>query len=126
VLQRVVSPHRADLLAGHSKHREYAMLNEATCDFRSGGHGRISGMRSGADLASMIKIQDSRPAGRLLQRRSFIAGGLGILACARSQPSEGSDSNNTLHVLKKDFERFRLDFNASRSKVRLVILLSPT
>ncbi len=36
-------------------------------------------------------------------------------------------SDDTLHVLKPgDIERLRLDFNASRSKVRLLLLLSPT
>ena len=83
-------------------------------------------MRSGAEMASISEIQDRHPTGRLLRRRSLIAGGLGILACGHSRSSEQSSPANTLHVLKTDFERLRLDFNASRSKVRLVILLSPT
>ncbi len=35
--------------------------------------------------------------------------------------------DNPLHVLSADnVERLRLDFNASRNKVRLLFLLSPT
>ena len=35
--------------------------------------------------------------------------------------------DDSLHLLKPgDIERLRMDFNASRSKVRLLFLLSPT
>lgn len=36
-------------------------------------------------------------------------------------------AEDVLHALKgEDLERLRLDFNASRSKVRLLLILSPT
>jgi hypothetical protein len=45
---------------------------------------------------------------------------LGALVCSRA-------GDDILHVLQPDnIDRLRLDFNASRSKVRLVFMLSPT
>jgi hypothetical protein len=46
-------------------------------------------------------------------------------ACALLLPARTAEDN--LHILPVDsIERLRLDFNASRSKVRLVFMLSPT
>jgi hypothetical protein len=59
-------------------------------------------------------------------RRSFLQylpGALLTLGTA----ARGRAAEVPLHVLKaNDIQRLRLDFNASRSKVRLLFLLSPT
>jgi len=59
-------------------------------------------------------------------RRSFLAAlPASVFAAARAVGATADD--NPLHVLTaNDIERLRLDFNASRSKVRLLLLLSPT
>ncbi len=55
-------------------------------------------------------------------RRVFLSS---ILLLAFS--TAASVSAETLQVLKQnDFERLKLDFNANRSKVRLLLVLSPT
>jgi hypothetical protein len=42
-------------------------------------------------------------------------------------PVRGRTPDDNLHILQPDnIDRLRLDFNASRSKVRLVFMLSPT
>jgi hypothetical protein len=41
--------------------------------------------------------------------------------------SAANGADDSLHILQPDnIDRLRLDFNASRSKVRLVFMLSPT
>jgi hypothetical protein len=48
-----------------------------------------------------------------------------LLAAAAIPKSLGAD--DSLHILPQNsIERLRLDFNASRTKVRLLFLLSPT
>jgi hypothetical protein len=71
------------------------------------------------------RIAPSFSSGRTA-RRWFLAllpgAFISVALAARAQTPE-----DTLHVLKGDnIERLRLDFNASRSKVRLLFLLSPT
>jgi len=83
-------------------------------------------MRSAVETALNSGIFGNPSADPSLRRRSFLAGVLGVFILNRARPAEGGFADDTLHVLKTDFERLRLDFNASRSKVRLVILLSPT
>ncbi len=59
-----------------------------------------------------------------LSRREMLTA-LPILSLAGAVRLLAAD--NPLHVLKADdIERLRMDFNASRSKVRLLFLLSPT
>ncbi len=58
------------------------------------------------------------------ERRSFLAL-MSASVLALRETALGED--NPLHVLSADnVERLRLDFNASRNKVRLLFLLSPT
>ena len=58
------------------------------------------------------------------ERRSLLAA-LPAAVLAFREAAIGKD--NPLHVLSADdVERLRLDFNASRNKVRLLLLLSPT
>jgi len=53
-----------------------------------------------------------------MQRREFLA----TMAGGALAPAD-----DNLHLLEgEDLARLRLDFNASRSKVRLLALLSPT
>ncbi len=61
-----------------------------------------------------------------LSRREILAAlPAALLSLAGSARLPAAD--NPLHVLKADgIERLRMDFNASRSKVRLLFLLSPT
>jgi hypothetical protein len=59
-------------------------------------------------------------------RRDFTAG---VCACLLSGLRLAGDciADDQLHVLKPaDLERLRMDFNASRNKVRLFSVLSPT
>ncbi len=59
-------------------------------------------------------------------RRRFLAAWPGAF-WAIAGNSRVSADDNPLHVLPDDkVDRLRLDFNASRSKVRLLFLLSPT
>ena len=53
---------------------------------------------------------------------------LGIAVASLSVlPVVSRSSEDNLHVLQPgNIDRLRLDFNASRSKVRLVFMLSPT
>ncbi len=61
-----------------------------------------------------------------IERRSFLAA-LPAAALAAAVVAQAAPEDNPLHVLAADdLERLRLDFNASRSKVRLLLLLSPT
>lgn len=60
-----------------------------------------------------------------LSRRDMLAA-LPALACACRLVSE-LHAAETLYELKRDdLERLKLDFNANRSKTRLVFVLSPT
>jgi hypothetical protein len=55
--------------------------------------------------------------------RTLILAVLGIFPLAQLS----GVAEDPLHILQADnYERLRLDFNASRSKVRLVFMLSPT
>ncbi len=61
-----------------------------------------------------------------LERRDFLAA-MPATVLALAGTARAAAEDNPLHVLKAgDIERLRLDFNASRSKVRLLFLLSPT
>jgi hypothetical protein len=59
-------------------------------------------------------------------RRAFLRRAPFLLA-ACSAPQSSLWAQGDLHVLPQDrIDRLRMDFNASRSKVRLVSILSPT
>jgi hypothetical protein len=46
---------------------------------------------------------------------------------ALQRQGRAASADDSMHILKPgDVERLRMDFNASRSKVRLFLLLSPT
>jgi len=70
---------------------------------------------------------DSPTAGTLnpvIERRRFLARLPGAFLAAAARPLTAEEP---LHVLSGgDIQRLRLDFNASRSQVRLLFLLSPT
>jgi hypothetical protein len=64
--------------------------------------------------------------GKCMPRRRFLlAAASGIAAPAAAL--RAASPQEQLHILKgDDIERLRLDFNASRSRVRLLMFLSPT
>ena len=64
------------------------------------------------------------PHYREMDRRTFLTA-LALAGAPLSLPAPASEGD--LQVLKQDdTERLRLDFNANRSKVRVVPVLSPT
>ena len=74
--------------------------------------------------------QSSRPTApkplreKQIERRNFLSRLPGSFVAAAAYPLTAEEP---LHVLNgTDFRRLRLDFNASRSKVRILLLLSPT
>jgi hypothetical protein len=68
----------------------------------------------------------SNAATRSLSRLSLLAGAL-LFTLFTILLARSGDAQDSLHILPPDsIERLRLDFNASRDKVRLVFMLSPT
>jgi len=62
-----------------------------------------------------------------LERRDFLKALLGLLLTPAVICLGTPAAEDTLHILRRDdVERLRLDFNASRDKVRLLFMLSPT
>ena len=62
-----------------------------------------------------------------LNRRELLAAMSGAALSVFPICRAGTADDDSLHLLKPgDIERLRMDFNASRSKVRLLFLLSPT
>jgi hypothetical protein len=59
------------------------------------------------------------------RRRFLVAAASGIAASAATLRPAGAQDQ--LHVMKDgDIERLRFEFNAARSRVRLMMFLSPT
>jgi len=62
-----------------------------------------------------------------LERRDFLKALPGFLLAPAVICHGTPVAEDTLHILRQDdVERLRLDFNASRDKVRLLFMLSPT
>ncbi len=63
----------------------------------------------------------------ILNRRELLAAMPATLLSVFTIRRAGAADDDSLHLLKPgNIERLRMDFNASRSKVRLLFLLSPT
>ncbi len=63
----------------------------------------------------------------IARRRDLLAFLPSALLSTLATGFRGMSAEEALHALKGDnLDRLRLDFNASRSKVRLLFLLSPT
>ena len=59
-----------------------------------------------------------------LDRRTFLGA---VASAAGITVPAAAAADTTLHVLPEDnYERLRMDFNASRTKVRMLFVLSPT
>jgi hypothetical protein len=62
-----------------------------------------------------------------IPRRDFLAGLVAALIVSAAMRPTSSAQQEELHILKSgEPDRWRLDFNGNRQKVRLCALLSPT
>jgi hypothetical protein len=74
-------------------------------------------------IGRRMRIEESKVP---INRRIFLAALTGGVAASASALRVAA-APQELHILKQnDTERLRLDFNANRSKVRLLAILSPT